>query len=261
MNGGTGLERLLKRERVLVLSGLAGVSALAWADLFYQARGIPNGGMGLEAAMPQMQPWQFSDFALTFAMWAVMMVGMMLPSAFPAILLFTTIGQSRRAHEKPFALTAAFVAGYLAVWTGFSVAATLSQWGLHLAFLTPGLSRADPLWGGILLIVAGAFQWTPLKHACLAHCRSPQGFFMNEWREGAWGAFRMGLRHGTHCLGCCWLLMGLLFIGGAMNLLWAALLAIFILLEKITPAGPWISRVGGALLVGGGIWLTTTILL
>lgn len=262
-NGRAGGERLWERNRLAMLrgAGLVGVALLAWAYLFYLARGMPAGETGMEQAMPQMHPWQFSDFTLTFAMWAVMMVGMMLPSASPAILLFTAISQSRRPHETPPFPTATFVVGYLVIWMGFSVAATVGQWSLHLALFAPGLLRAAPRWGGVLLVLAGVFQWTPLKHACLAHCRSPQGFFMMEWQEGAWGAFRMGLRHGAYCLGCCWLLMGLLFLGGTMNLLWAALLALFILLEKVAPAGQWISRVGGALLVGAGIWLAATTLL
>jgi predicted metal-binding membrane protein len=130
------------------------------------------------------------------------------------------------------------------------------MWGLHTAaLLSPMMVSTSPLLGGALLVVAGAFQWSPLKRVCLTHCRTPLGFLMGEWREGTWGALRMGLRHGSYCVGCCWVLMALLFVTGVMNLLWVAAIAAFVLVEKVAPAGPWLSRVTGLLLAGGGAWV------
>lgn len=248
------LETALKRDRVLVLSGLAGVTALAWLYLVYLSRGMPDAAMSMESSMPRMQAWAGRDLILTFAMWAVMMVAMMVPSAAPAILLFAAISRQRR--ERPGALgpTTMFLLGYLALWIGFSAAATLAQWGLHTASLMTGMSGVGPILGALLLAAAGIFQWTPFKHACLAHCRSPQGLFMTEWREGAQGALRMGFRHGVYCVGCCWLLMSLLFVAGVMNLLWVAVIAAFVLVEKVAPAGEWVSRIAGLVLVAWGLW-------
>ena len=255
MTDGMRLEAVLKRDRVIVLSGLAGVSALAWLYLVYLRRGMPDAATSMESAMPPMRDWGGPDLILTFAMWAVMMIAMMVPSAAPAILLFATISRQRR--ERPVALgpTTVFLLGYLALWMGFSVAATLAQWGLHAASLTTGMVSAGPILGAVLLIIAGIFQWTPLKHACLTHCRSPLGFFMTEWREGTVGALRMGFKHGVYCIGCCWLLMSLLLAAGAMNLLWVAAMAAFVLVEKAAPAGQWVSRIAGLVLVGWGIWM------
>jgi predicted metal-binding membrane protein len=182
----------------------------------------------------------------------VMMVAMMTPSVSPTLLMFTSILRSR-AH-KPFARAAIFLLGYLLIWSGFSVAAALAQLVLHDA-----VSTATVI-GGVVLIAAGIFQLTPLKHACLARCRSPQGFFMTEWREGKRGALVMGLRHGEFCLGCCWLLMSLLFVAGVMNLIWMAAIAIFVLVEKIAPFGEWTSRAAGVLLIGAGACMALSVI-
>jgi predicted metal-binding membrane protein len=190
-------------------------------------------------------------------MWAVMMAAMMIPSASPLILLFAAINRERRKEQDPFVSTGMFLAGYLAAWTVFSALATLVQWGFQTAtLLSHMLVINNPVFGGTLLFAAGVFQWSPLKYACLTRCRSPLGFLMNEWREGTWGALIMGLRHGIYCIGCCWLLMSLLFVTGVMNLLWMAIITVFVLLEKIVPAGYWVSRIAGLLLVAWGIWLT-----
>jgi len=255
MTDGMRLEAVLKRDRLIVLSGLAGVSALAWLYLVYLSRGMPDTVMGMESTMPQRQAWAGRDLVLMFAMWAIMMVAMMVPSAAPAILLFAAINRQRREWQGAFGPTAVFLLGYLALWMGFSVVATLAQWGLHAASLTTGMVSAGPILGAVLLIIAGIFQWTPLKRACLAHCRSPQGFFMTKWREGTVGALRMGFKHGVYCIGCCWLLMSLLLVAGAMNLLWVAAIAAFVLVEKAAPAGQWVSRIVGLVLVGWGIWM------
>jgi predicted metal-binding membrane protein len=208
--------------------------------------------------MPGMEGWGTVDFVLMFVMWAVMMVAMMTPSATPMILTFSRINRRRHERRNPIVATGAFLAGYLAVWTAFSTVATVAQWALHsAALLSPMMESNNPLLGGMLLIGAGVFQYTPLKHACLAHCRSPIGFFMTEWREGNGGAFLMGVRHGYYCVGCCWLLMALLFVAGVMNLLWVASIAAYVLVEKIVPAGHWVSRAIGLFIIVGGAWMIT----
>jgi predicted metal-binding membrane protein len=250
-------DTLLRRDRIVVLSGLALIVALAWAYVSSLASDMRNMETAMEMAMPQMQEvWGASDFALTFVMWAVMMVAMMTPSAAPMILMFAGINRRRREQVVPYVPTSVFLVGYLVVWAAFSVLATAAQWGLHAAsLLSPMMVSTSPVLGGILLLVAGIYQWTPLKHACLSKCRSPLGFVLNEWREGRWGAFLMGLKHGTYCTGCCWSLMALLFVAGVMNLLWVAAIAGFVLLEKMAPAGQRMGQAAGALMVAGGVVL------
>ncbi len=244
----------LNRERWVILAGLAGVSALAWVYTVYLVSRTSDMAM-MEPAMPQMGAWGGPDLALTFAMWAVMMVAMMLPSVAPAALLFTAIQRGNHEPRVVRTRTAAFLLGYLAIWTAFAGLATAAQWGLHATALFPSLLGAGPVLGGILLAGAGLFQWTSIKHACLARCRSPQGFFITQWRDGLRGAWQMGLRHGLYCAGCCWLLMSLLLLTGAMNLLWMAMLTAFILVEKVAPGGEWVSRAGGLVLIGVGLWM------
>ena len=254
MQSGTTLEAVLRRDRMIVLSGLVGISTLAWVYMGYLAWDMGHMHMAMDMAMPHMQVWGVLEIILLFVMWAVMMVAMMVPTAAPMILMFATINRRRQAQQQPFVPTAIFLAGYILVWTGFSVVATLVQWGLHAAaLLSPMMVSSSPILGGILLLAAGIFQWTPLKYACLRHCRSPLGFLMTEWREGRRGALQMGLRHGGYCTGCCWFLMGLLFVAGVMNLLWVAAITVFILVEKVAPRGEWVGRIAGALLVVAGL--------
>ncbi len=245
------LESVLKRDRAIVLAGLIGVTALAWVYLYAMAAEMGGDTM----AALQVRPWGGLDFLLMFLMWAVMMVAMMVPGAAPMILLFAAVNRKQRERGRPFAPVGAFVAGYIAVWSAFSAVATLSQWGLEqAALLSPMLVGASPLLGGGLLIVAGIYQWTPLKHACLKHCRSPLHFLTHGMRKGTGGAFVMGLEHGAFCVGCCWVLMGLLFVGGVMNLLWVAAIAAFVLLEKVVTHGLLAGRLSGALLVLAGLF-------
>ncbi len=193
---------------------------------------------------------------LLFVMWDVMMVAMMVPSATPMILAFLAVNQRRQAASRPLAPVGIFVLGYLAVWTAYSVVATLAQWELHqAALLSPAMAATSPLLNGGLLLAAGVFEWTPLKRACLKGCRSPLSFLMSEWREGAAGAFVMGLRHGSYCVGCCWVLMALLFVAGVMNLLWVAVIAIFVMAEKILARGELLGRIAGAALAIAGVVL------
>lgn len=244
---------LLRRDRTVVAVGLFVVVALAWAYIVYLASRM-DGMEGGEMAMPRMEAWGSVEVLLTFIMWSVMMFAMMIPSAAPMILLFTKINRQRREREDPTLPTVAFVCGYLLAWTAFSGLATVAQWGLHgAALLSPNMMTNSRLLGGILLIGAGAFQWTPWKRACLVHCRSPLHFFMSEWDSGAPGALRMGVRHGVYCVGCCWVLMALLFVVGVMSLLWVAALAVFVLVEKILPRGELFGRIAGVVLVVVGM--------
>jgi predicted metal-binding membrane protein len=254
MSPASPLEAVLKRDRSVVLGGLIGISLVAWAYMGYLAWDMHH--MAMDMAMPQMQRWGALDLLLLFLMWAVMMVAMMVPAAAPMLLMFTTINRRRREQQQPFVPTAVFLGGYLLVWAGFSAVATLAQWGLHeAALLSPMMVSTSPLLGGILLLAAGIFQWTPLKYACLSHCRSPLGFLMTDWRDGTRGALHMGLKHGAYCTGCCWTLMALLFVAGVMNLLWVATIAAFVLVEKVVPRGDLVGRVAGVILVIAGLTL------
>ena len=254
-------ENVLRRDRIIVLSGLAAITALSWVYVLSVASDMRNMEMGAEMAMPRMQAWGVADFALTFSMWAVMMVAMMTPSAAPMILMFAGVNRKRRQQQRPYVSTSVFLLSYLMAWAGFSVLATTAQWGLHaVSLLSPMMATTSPVIGSVLLLAAGIYQWTPLKHVCLTKCRSPLGFVLNEWREGRLGALLMGLKHGVYCIGCCWSLMALLLVAGVMNLLWVAAIAGFVLLEKVAPAGDRLGRVAGVVLVGWGVWMVAGVL-
>jgi predicted metal-binding membrane protein len=211
--------------------------------------------------MMDMEPTHFI-WALAIVMWWVMMVAMMLPSAAPLVLLYGRVLRQTRSDTRPgaaYAPTAVLAAGYLVVWLAFSIAAATLQ-----SLLEPvGLLSATMWWSSsatlstVVLAAAGLYQLSPLKHACLVQCRGPVGFLMQHWRPGRLGAFVMGVRHGASCVGCCWMLMALLFVGGVMNLAWIALLAILVLVEKLTPAGPLVGRISGVVLL---IWAAATAL-
>ena len=246
------LSALLRHDRAIVLGGLAAVSVAAWIYLLLGAGiDMPMMDMGAGQMMVMLPEWSPGYAAIIFAMWAVMMVAMMLPSAAPVILLAAAI--DRRGAGAP-ARGLFFAAGYLLVWVGFSVVATAMQWGLDEAgLLSETMAAGNRVLAGGVLIAAGIYQWTPLKDACLAHCRSPIGFLMQHWRQGSLGAVVTGLRHGLYCLGCCWMLMALLFVGGLMNLLWVAALALLVLIEKVAPWGGRMGRVAGVVLALWGI--------
>lgn len=244
------LKTVLRRDRLLILGGLAVLTLLAWGYMAEMA-GRMNGA---PAAAPA-PAWGVSDFFFAFGMWSVMMAGMMLPSAAPMVLAFSGISR-RRAAGRPLLGTALFVGGYLLVWTGYSAGAALLQGAFHAAaLLTPMGASASPLLAGGLLVIAGVFQWAPLKDACLTGCRTPMGFLMAEWRPGRRGALVMGLRHGWTCALCCWATMALMFVLGVMNLLWMAALTAFCLIEKVAPAGDRVGRVAGVAFTGWGVWL------
>lgn len=257
MTDGSTLERLLRHDRLIVTAGLAGVVALAWLYLLRGA-GLDMHEMGGMLMPTGPETWSLGYAALLLLMWSVMMLAMMLPGAAPMLLLHARVA---RQGGGGAATTGLFALGYVVVWTLFSLAATALQWGLEGALLlSPMMQTTSVALAGLLLIAAGLYQWTPLKQACLSRCRSPLDFLLTAWRPGAGGALVMGLKHGAYCLGCCWALMLLLFVGGIMNLLWIAGLALFVLAEKALPAGHWLSRVAGiALIVWGGATLVSLI--
>ncbi len=245
---------MLRRDRLIFLIGLIAVTGLAWAWLLMGA------GMGMSAfemtAMAGMDGWLMppaewtAGYALIMAsMWTVMMAAMMLPSALPVLLLHLKL--HKRAGE-----TAWFALGYVAAWAGFSLLAAGLQWALETARLMSPMLETTNVWlGAAILVAAGLWQLTPLKAVCLRHCRSPLGFLMGRWRTGAAGAFRSGLEHGVYCLGCCWFLMALLFVGGVMNIYWIVGLTVFVLLEKTAPFGHLLGRVAGVALIVCGLAL------
>lgn len=257
------LETLLHRDRVIVGAALAALTVAAWLYLFHLASAMSDMAMpdmppmpGMAMAMPSMHAWSWVEVGVLVVMWAVMMIGMMTPAAAPMILMFSTIHRRRTAEGRPAVPTAIFILGYLVVWTIYSVVAALAQAVLHAAaLLSPAMAARSPLLAGGLLVAAGVFQWTSLKRACLAACRSPLSFLMTGWREDRGGAFVMGFRHGLYCLGCCWALMALLFVAGVMNLLWVAAIAVAVLLEKVVPRGDLVGRLAGVVLVAAGVLL------
>ena len=238
---------LPKRDFFAIVGSLVGITLLAWAYLFSIA-----GDMSGMAAM-QLPTWTAQYFLMMFLMWAIMMIGMMLPSVTPTVLIYSAVARKSSTQGTPVASTGQFVSGYVAMWVGFSSLATLAQWGLEkAALLSPMMVSKSASLGALLLIVAGVYQWLPLKDKCLQKCRSPVDFISTHWQTGRLGALKMGLSHGGYCLGCCWALMGLLFVGGVMNLLWIAAITLFVLLEKILPLGDKGGRVMGVLMIVTG---------
>ena len=270
----TFTETVVRRNRAVVLAGLVAVVILSTLYTIYLAQTM--GGMmdmgqagmshtgaghtGMEMTMPVVQPWAAMDYWLMFVMWSVMMIAMMTPSAAPMILTYTRISQ-RQVDVQPVWGTALFYLGYLIIWTAYSAVATGIQGLLHAAaLLSPMQEISSPILGGIILIAAGIFQFTPFKKACLTHCRTPMGYFMTEWRDGQWGALVMGLRHGAYCVGCCWLLMALLFVSGVMNLFWMGVITAYVLAEKVMPGGHKLSWAIGIVMLGWGLWMVAGIL-
>jgi predicted metal-binding membrane protein len=262
------IETVLRRDRVIVAASLVVLTALAWAYVWWLAADMDMGGMdmpgfrmipaGMGLMMPASAPWTGMEFAFVFAMWAVMMVGMMTPSATPMILIYARVGRQAAQQGKPLAASAYFAAGYLLTWIGFAFAATSAQWVLERsALLTPMMAGANDLLSGAVLITVGVYQWTPLKDACLRQCQAPWLFIQRHggFRPDVRGSLALGALHGAYCIGCCWALMALLFVGGVMNVLWIAAIAILVLVEKVVPAGRVIARTAGAGLFAGGLWL------
>lgn len=249
------LVALLRRDRWVVAGCLSAAVALAWGSLVL----APGPGMpemaGMAMPMPPA-PWGPGRFAAVAAMWVAMMAAMMLPGAAPVLLLHATIARRRREGGGAASGAGLFALGYLLVWSTVAVGATALQAALDAGrLLSHAMALSSQALAGLLLLAAGLYQWSPLKQACLRQCRSPLEFLLAHWRDGPAGAVAMGLRHGLVCLGCCWALMGLLFVGGTMSLAWAAALAVVVAVEKAAPGGPWIGRALGVLLMlwGAGV--------
>jgi predicted metal-binding membrane protein len=207
---------------------------------------------------PMARTWTAVDFAFMFLMWAIMMIGMMAPSAAPMILIYARVARQSAQEGRPLAATGWFAVGYLASWTAFSVFATIAQGLLErAALLTPMMASSSDKVSGVVLIAAGIYQFTALKNTCLSHCQSPFAFIQSHggFKRGTWAPIELGMRHGFYCIGCCWALMAVLFVVGVMNILWIAAIAIYILLEKVLPRGAIVARVAGTGLMLAGSWL------
>lgn len=237
-------------------AGVLWLSVLAWAALAWLV--IDMGHPLAQLTMPGSSHWSMAHALAVWAMWAVMMAAMMLPSALPMILAFIKLG----SDAVGVARARSFVAAYLLVWCAFSVAASVAQWALQApGWVDPMIVSRSVGLTAVLLLIAGLYQFSPLKRICLSSCRTPMAFLLGEWRPGVAGAFVMGLRHGLFCLGCCWALMALLFVGGAMNLAWVAALSITVAVEKLAPHGERLARLLGAALIATGLWRLWTLLM
>jgi predicted metal-binding membrane protein len=279
------VERLLRRDRAITLVALAALVVLAWfyilagAGLGMSAREMTTvvafphrlaihtapymSGMDMGNMTMPMNSWAAGTWALMVAMWWVMMIAMMAPSAAPSILLYASVHRHAVAQgqiQERFTPTGAFAAGYLSIWLAFAVGATALHWALEKSGLVAAtLMGSQSRWlSSAILIAAGFYQFTPFKRACLSHCRAPALFLARHWRPGASGAFVIGALHGAYCVGCCWMLMALLFVGGVMNLVWIAALAILVLAEKTMRAGRWVGHGVGVALIAWGV---TTLLI
>lgn len=251
----TALESALRHPRATLAIVLLGIPIVCGLWIVPMARDMYGSMTGLSAWM-MTTTWDTPRVLLLWAMWAVMMAGMMIPSATPLLLLYGAAARSRTDEDNPSARIYALASGYLLVWAAFSVAATVLQRLLaEWLVLTPMMEPATPVIAATLLFVAGIYQFTPLKRACLRVCRSPFSFMGFKWRSDVSGAFRMGVDNGLYCLGCCWALMLLLFAGGVMNLTVILTLTAWVAIEKIAPFGEQSALVSGALLVGSALWM------
>ncbi len=240
-------EEVVKRDWMIVVLGLLSVAAISWAYI------LAGADMNMTTVGTD---WTLKYAVLMFVMWWVMMIAMMVPSAAPMILLFASANRNSGAQGARAVPTFIFASGYLLVWGAFGLLATGAQWLLTATSLIDHLMQSTSAWlGGLLLIGAGLYQFTPVKNACLEHCRSPLQFIMAHWAPGRLGALKMGMQHGAFCLGCCWFLMGLLFFGGVMNIFWIAGLAFYVLIEKLIPHAIMFEKLAGGVLVVWGIAL------
>lgn len=243
---------LPRRDTLVITASLGGVTVLCWVYLVAMARGMCAPGSMHMAAL-QIRHWSAGYAWMMASMWVVMMVGMMLPSVMPTVLIYAAVANKATREGAPVASAHVFVLGYGVVWMGFSLLATAVQWQMdRFALLSPMMISKSPALGAALLIAAGVYQLLPIKNQCLKHCRGPIQFIADHWKPGAVGTFRMGLEHGVFCLGCCWVLMLLLFVGGVMNLVWIAAITVFVLLEKVMPFGDAGGRVTGVAMMAAG---------
>lgn len=243
----TAVTALVARQPGRALAMLA-VSVIGWVFLAWIA--FDMGHPLAQLTMPESPRWNASNMLAIWCMWGIMMAAMMLPSALPMVLTFVHLGLQSGERAR----AGSFVAAYVLVWSGFSAAATAAQWALQAAgWLDPMIVSTSALLTGLLLLIAGVYQFSRLKHVCLSHCRTPLGFLLGEWRAGVYGGFVMGLRHGSLCVGCCWALMVLLFVGGVMNLAWIAALSVAVAIEKLAPGGERLAAALGLGLIAAGL--------
>lgn len=228
---------LLSYDRAIVAGAIAALVALSWLYL--------AGSAGMDASMHAMQS---PPLGALVVMWWLMMLAMMLPSATPAILLYGRVREVR-GDAATVAPTWLFLGAYLSAWLLFSLVAASAQ---HL-LISPSMALESRSATTTLLVVAGAYQLSPLKMVCLRQCRSPVEFLTRHWQPGVIGAIRLGIMHGTYCIGCCWMLMGLLFVGGVMNFVWIVALTLIVGIERLAPRGDWFGRGAGVALIGWGI--------
>jgi predicted metal-binding membrane protein len=257
-----------RRDRAVIVLAIALVTALVWSYLFWLSADMEMGGMdmtglrmipsGMGLMMPTAMPWRVMEFGFVFAMWTVMMVGMMTPSAAPMFLMYARVGRQAQARGRPLSATVWFAIGYFLVWIAFALFATSVQWALErTALLDFTMATTDNVLGGLVFVAAGLYQWTRLNDLCLTECQRPFEFVMRHggYRRDVSGCIALGFRHGAYCVGCCWALMALLLVGGVMNVLWIVLLALLAFLERVTSMGRLIARLAGIVLVAGGAWL------
>jgi predicted metal-binding membrane protein len=259
---------VLRRDRIVVILALALLTILTWSHVLWLSADMSMGGMdmtglrmipsGMGLMIPADMPWRALEFAFVFAMWTVMMVGMMTPSAAPMMLMYARIGRQTEPKDRPLVATVWFAVGYFLVWIAFALSATLVQWALErTASLDFRMATTNNMLGGLLFVTAGLYQWTRLNEVCLAQCQKPFEFVMRHggYRRDAAGSVMLGLRQGAYCVGCCWTLMALLLVGGVMNVLWIALLATLAYLERVTSVGLLIARLASIFLIAAGAWL------
>jgi predicted metal-binding membrane protein len=269
----TAINAVVRRDRAIIVTAIITISVLAWASTLWLAAqmsgmetpafvaggdgmaGMIIGGMNA-AAEPALRPWSIGDIALISIMWAVMMVAMMTPSVATMVVLYAAVARKAAASSRPLVATGWFLAGYLLAWILFSFAACSAQWILTRHGLLTSLS-SSAMFAGLVFIGAGLYQWSPLKDICLRQCQKPLDFLMRRGgiRFEPLGALRLGAVHGLYCVGCCWVLMALLFVGGIMNVLWIAGIAVLIVMEKAAPTGHLIPRLTGAVMVAAGLVL------
>lgn len=239
-------------DKIIILVGVSLLVFLSWFYLFYVD--YPFTKVLMSSLNSEMIQWGYQEFFITLSMWFIMMTAMMLPSAMPMIFIFSTVNKKRAQYGNEFVQTWIFLSGYLFVWFLFSILTASLQWLLlNFALLSDELKIINPFFAGIVLIIAGIYQFSPVKENCLKNCQTPFNFIIGNWRYGKRGAFIMGLKHGLYCMSCCWALMLLLFIVGIMNIIWITFIALFILIEKVIVKGKWISYLSGVCLIIFGI--------
>ena len=249
------------RDHWIVYVGMLIVCMLGWGYMAYMGWAMQHMDV-IDMWMPPRagtRAWTLYDFYMLFAMWAVMMIAMMTPSVLPMVSMYVTVNKSKRVKGQAYTPTFIFLSGYLIAWALFSVVISVTQYPLHtVGLLNPMMDSRSYLLSGAVLVVAGVYQWTPWKDACLEQCRSPLHYLMTSWREGYAGAIQMGIRHGMYCIGCCWALMAVMFAVGVMNVLWMVIIAFFVLAEKISPVSAKYLRIisGSGLVIWGSYWLS-----